>query len=262
MNKFMVFTLIIFCTLTRFLGSFNGSTWNDEEVVIYQNPEPLLYGYSSEQIHLKGRNIYDFGLAVPTYIKVNEESGFLTATLVENSVANHLEHIFTEIPNAPASRNPLKFDGFYGSITFEEHALYRITQKHHYNEFNQQITERLSTPHYFYSNKKNGVNIEFSLESAPLDMILNIEKNITGENIEDTIQAYHNHYVIRIHQANIFTENNPPIEDIMFAATLIGSEYQYWSGIPKGNNYLKHILLQLEEHPSMPIYLNVQTSNL
>ncbi|NIZ47272.1 hypothetical protein PVA44_01605 [Entomospira nematocerorum] len=261
MKKLTTSILLILFSLSHWLSAFSGSRWYGTEIAIYKHADPLTYGYASQTSDLLLRDIYEFTQTpAANVISSNHEEGFLTATLVDATTVSALEALFAEVTTSPASSSPFKIEGFYNSIQFDHIHLHRITQYHHYNEFNHQITTLLPRIHYLYNDLETDIMIEFSLEYAPIDMLLHIDSTINDDQYAfSIIEQYKQNYVLRIHRTNtLHTAEAPTMEDIMLAATFLGSPEQPWRGIPPGNNQLYTIIKQLEAHPSMKIYRNVQ----
>ncbi|NIZ40221.1 hypothetical protein PVA45_01670 [Entomospira entomophila] len=261
MKKLPISILLLLLVLGSWLSAFSGSRWYTTEIVIYQQADPLTYGYASQTSALILRNIHEFTETTAANVTISEhEEGFLTATLIDASTAEALDKLFQEVQTSPASSSALKIDGFYSSIQFDNIHLHRITQYHHYNEFHHQITTLLPQVHYLYNDFETDIMIEFSLEPAPMDMLLHIHSTLgDDQDISTILQQYQQNYVLRIHRTNTLQDTaSPTIEDVMLAATFLGSPEQPWMGIPAGNNQLYTIIQLLEEHPAMSIYRNVQ----
>ncbi|NIZ19688.1 hypothetical protein [Entomospira culicis] len=274
MNRFILRSITAMVAMATLVSAFTGSRWDDESVVIYRSPDPLRYGVAPDPQQQAMRDLHDFGLGLSHLVLQYEESGFLTATLMEEERIAQLEALFAEQPTAKASHSPLKFEGFYSAITFDEHELYRITERIHYNRFNHQVATRLEHPHYLYHNQKSGITVEFSIEPTPIDLLLTIrneirdlalslQKNPIPETrdqldlLEKSYKLYENGHVLRIHQSNrLASQGYSQMEDVMFVATLLGAREQAWAGIPHGNDYLAHVISSLQSHPKMAIFLN------
>jgi hypothetical protein len=270
MKKLFFPSILLTLLMSSWLGAFSGNSWQDQSVVIYHAPDPLAYGIAADVSQHRLRDLYDFGLGLSQDVFQYDQSGFLTATLIDTQRIAELEQLFTP-PNYQAGEE----NSMYSSITFDEHQLYRITHVYRYSQFGSQATSFLESPHYLYHNLHTGMSVEFSFEATPVDLLLQIsgqlhQASLALEQVEEgdsselamrreqLLQLYLTYQrgkVIRIHQVNrLSLQGYSQIEDVMFAATLLGAKNQPMQGVPEGNDHLKQLISTLQSHPQMTLF--------
>jgi len=104
----------------------------------------------------------------------------------------------------------------------------------------------LDSDEKMYLYEKDGISVQFSLESAPKDLYEEIRRTYSGrytdavyteQLIREVSDSYRSAYVIRIHRAeNVYRPQFTGIdyEDILISASLIGDSFQPLWGIHDG----------------------------
>jgi len=97
---------------------------------------------------------------------------------------------------------------------------------------------------YLYSYKKDGIEIDFSLEKVPEEIINEIKRTYPDNPKvqKEVIDSYKSGYVIRIHKAeNVYRPQFafPDYEDVLISAALIGNDFQPLWGIHDGLDITK-----------------------
>jgi hypothetical protein len=226
----MIRILLLTCFSLGLLWS-NESTWIDQKVFVYAQPQQQFFGIARIQRVLRF-DIYDFlkGQLVP----VQDTQGYLTAVTADPALQPMLDRIL--------SHNQ--------SINLQGYAL-------SYNDTDAS-GQALAYRTYTYTEEERGIAIQFSLEPVSAQLLETLA-TLYGNNI--ALQDYYKkHPVIRIIKTtNPYSKAQPPsLVDIMLSASLIGQIDQPLAnkGIAKGNNYLSNLEKTLLSLPDYAILNN------
>lgn len=189
--------------------------WQDEYVTIYADSDSMKFGLAKQRRPIKA-SVYKFRKGRTLWL--NGREGFLTAVTASTKLKQSLDGLLDK----------------QRSITVAGRDLQRVTT----DEQGQTLVHTM----YVYREVERGIYIGFTLEKPTQDILAMIDSVYQDEPVIAAIvkRHYQENYVIRIVQAdNFYSREDPPsIEDIMFAATLIGEKEQELLGIHDGNNYL------------------------